>query len=207
MTFPAFRCYPLTLFGRSCPERTRPVTPMDAFVFDTGPLAHFARAGWLSALESLVGSTRAIIPVQVASELRKTTSHQAAIETVLEASWIEHHELSTDEELAAFGKFAARLMSDGRNEGETAVLAIAATMPACAVLDDSVAHKIAQREGLSCKRTLALLCDAVRDGLLTAELVSDIVDDLIETEYRLPFAPGEFIPWAIEQQLLPRADQ
>ena len=28
-----------------------------------------------------------------------------------------------------------------------------------------------------------------------------------ETEYRLPFAPGEFIPWAIEQQLLPRADQ
>ena len=53
----------------------------------------------------------------------------------------------------------------------------------------------------------ALLCDAVRDGLLTAELVSDIVDDLIETEYGLPFAPGEFIPWAIDQQLLPRADQ
>lgn len=176
---------------------------MDAFVFDTGPLAHFARAGWLSVLKSLVGSSRAIIPVQVVSELRNSAFHESAIETVLEASWIDHHELSTDEELAAFGKFAARLMSDGRNEGETAVLAIAATMPACAILDDSVAHKIAQRESVRCKRTLALLCDAVRDGLLTAELVGDIVDDLIQTEYRLPFAPGEFIPWAIERQMLP----
>lgn len=180
---------------------------MDAFVFDTGPLAHFARAGWLGVLRSLVGASRAIIPVQVASELRNAASHEAAIGTVLEASWIEHHELGTDEELSAFGKFAACLVSDGRNVGETAVLAIAATMPACAVLDDSVAHKIAQRESLSCKRTLALLCDAVSDGLLTAVLVSDIVDDLVETEYRLPFAPGEFIHWAIEQQLLPRAEQ
>ena len=122
---------------------------------------------------------------------------------MLQATWIEHHELRTEEELSAFGGFAAQLMSEGRNEGETAVLAVAATMPAEAVLDDSVAHKAAQRAGLSCKRTLALPCEAVRDGLLTAELVSHIADDLIETEYRLPFAPGEFIPWAIEEGLLP----
>ena len=122
---------------------------------------------------------------------------------MLEATWIEHHKLRSEEELSAFGKFAAQLVSGERNVGETAVLAIAATMPAQAVLDDSVAHKVAQKAGLSCKRTLALLCDAVRDGLLTAELVSHIVDDLIETEYLLPFAPGEFIPWVISQDLLP----
>ena len=76
---------------------------------------------------------------------------------MLQATWIEHHELRTEEELSAFGGFAAQLMSEGRNEGETAVLAVAATMPAEAeaVLDDSVAHKAAQRAGLSCKRTLA----------------------------------------------------
>ena len=49
---------------------------------------------------------------------------------MLDATWIEHHELHTEEELCAFAGFAARLMSEGRNEGETAVLAIAATMPA-----------------------------------------------------------------------------
>ena len=172
-------------------------------MFDTGPLAHFARAGWLGVLRSLVGSGRAIIPVQVVLELQKAADHDHAMGAVLDATWIEHHELRTEEELSAFGKFAAQLVSGDRNVGETAVLAIAATMPAQAVLDDSVAHKVAQKAGLSCKRTLALLCDAVRDGLLTAELVSHITDDLIETEYRLPFAPGEFIPWAIAERLLP----
>ena len=176
---------------------------MDAFVFDTGPLAHFARAGWLGVLKSLVGSSRVIIPLEVVSELRTAAGHEDAMAAVLEAAWIEHRELRTEEELSAFGQFAAQLVSGDRNLGETAVLAIAATMPAQAVLDDSVAHKIAQQAGLSCKRTLALLCDAVRDGLLTAELVSDIADDLIETEYRLPFAPGEFILWAIAERLLP----
>ena len=176
---------------------------MDAFVFDTGPLAHFARAGWLGVLRTLVGSSRAVIPVQVVSELRAAAGHEQAIGAVLDATWIEHHELRTGEELSAFGRFAAQLMSEGRNEGETAVLAIAATMPAQAVIDDSVAHKVAQKAGLSCKRTLALLCEAVRDGLLTAELVSHIADDLIETDYRLPFAAGKFIPWAISEGLLP----
>ena len=176
---------------------------MDAFVFDTGPLAHFARAGWLGVLKSLVGSSRAIIPVQVVSELQKAAGREDAIGAALDATWIEHHELRTEEELLAFGKFASQLVYGERNVGETAVLAIAATMPAQAVLDDSVAHKVAHKAGLSCKRTLALLCEAVRDGLLTAELVSHIADDLIETEYRLPFAPSEFIPWAVAEGLLP----
>ena len=176
---------------------------MDAFVFDTGPLAHFTRAGWLGVLRSLVGSNRVIIPVQVVSELKIAARHEHAMASVLDATWIEHHELRTEGELSAFGKFASQLLSRERNVGETAVLAIAATMPAQAVLDDSVAHKVAKQAGLSCKRTLALLCDAVHNGLLTAELVSNIADDLIETEYRLPFAPGEFIPWAIAEHLLP----
>lgn len=176
---------------------------MNAVVFDTGPLAHFARAGWLGVLKSLVGSRRAIVPVQVVAELRRARCDEREIAGVLDAHWIEHYELHTNAELRAFAGFAENLMSGGRNEGETAVLAVAATMPAQAVLDDSAAHKAAQRAGITCKRSLSLLCDAVRDGLLTAELVSNIADDLIETEYRLPFGPGEFIRWAVAEGLLP----
>ena len=76
-------------------------------------------------------------------------------------------------------------------------------MPATAVIDDSVAYKAAQRAGVSCTRTLALLCEAVTGGLLTAALVSNIADDLIETKYRLPFGPGEFVSWAVATGLLP----
>lgn len=173
-------------------------------MFDTSPLSHFARAGWLGVLKSLVGSRRALIPAQVAVELQQAVDHEHTVGAVLEATWIEHHELRTDKELRAFASFAANLMSDGRNEGETAVLAVAATMPnADAVLDDAAAYKAAQRAGVSCTRTLGLLCDAVREGLLTAALVSNIADDLIETDYRLPFKPGEFIAWAIEEGLFP----
>ncbi|MDE0065806.1 MAG: nucleotide-binding protein [Acidimicrobiaceae bacterium] len=172
---------------------------MDILVFDTGPLAHFARAGWLGVLKTLVGSRRAIIPVQVSLELRQASGHEQAVGTVLDATWIELHELNTEEELRVFARFAAYLMSEGRNEGETAVLAVAATMPAQAVLDDSAGYRAAQREGVRCIRTLALLCESIRNGLLTAELVSAVADDLIETDYRLPFKPGEFIPWAIAE--------
>ena len=45
---------------------------------------------------------------------------------------------------------------------------------------------------------LALLCDAVDSGLLTVKLVSALADDLLATEYRLPFKPGRFEAWAIE---------
>ena len=109
---------------------------MDVLVFDTGPLAHFARAGWLGVLKSLVGSRRALIPAQVAMELQQAAGHEHAMGAVLDAAWIEHYELHTEEELIAFAGFAAHLMSEGRNQGETAVLAVAETMPAqaCAAM-------------------------------------------------------------------------
>ena len=175
---------------------------MEPFVFDTGPLAHFARAGWLGVLKSLVGQRSALIPMQVVAELQ-AAAREPSIAAVLDAEWIERHELGTDAEPRSFASFAERLVSGERNLGESAVLAVAATMPAQAVIDDSAAHKAAQRAGVSSIRTLALLCDAIRRGLLTTSLVSNIADDLLVTEYRLPFEPGRFIPWAIAEGLLP----
>lgn len=61
---------------------------MDAFVFDTGPLAHFARVGHLDVLKSLTGSSRVLIPVQVASELRIAARNDPAVRAILNADWI-----------------------------------------------------------------------------------------------------------------------
>lgn len=52
------------------------------------------------------------------------------------------------------------------------------------------------------RRTLGLLCDAVRQGLLTRETISAVADDLVRSKYRVPFEPGAFIRWAEEKGLL-----
>lgn len=182
-----------------CPDSR----PPGALVFDTGPLSALARADLLGVLKAVVGKRRTIIPREVANELRRGTHHDYRIRAVLDAPWIEQRELTAEPELAAFARFARRLVVGERNIGEASVLAVAATLPAVAVIDDNVAFKIGKDSGVACTRTLRLLCDAVRRDLLTVDLVSDIADDLIATEYRLPFAAGEFARWADEQRLFP----
>lgn len=175
---------------------------MDTLVFDTGPLSHFAKARWLDVLKTVVGDRRAVIPQAVFAELKIGAHNDHRIQAVHDVDWIERRELASEPELRAFAGFASRLVEGDRNVGETEVLALAATMPAHAVLDDSAAFNVGKRSGVSCKRTLALLCEAIRQDLLMLELVSDVVDDLIATEYRLPFGPGEFAEWAVVNDLL-----
>ncbi len=45
---------------------------------------------------------------------------------------------------------------------------------------------------------MGLLCQSISQGILIAETVSSIADELLETDYRLPFAKGEFELWAAE---------
>ena len=175
---------------------------MDTLVFDTGPLSHFARANWLEVLEIVVGNRRAVIPEAVVAELQAGIHNDRRLRAVLDADWIERRELHTESERRAFARFASRLVSGQRNVGEAAVLALAATIPAQAVIDDSVAHKVGTQAGVSCTRTLALLCESIRKDLLTLDVVGNVVDDLIATDYRLPFGPGEFAEWAIANDLL-----
>ena len=175
---------------------------MDTLVFDTGPLSHFARARWLDVLRIVVGDRRAVVPAAVVAELQTGAHNDRRLQAVLDADWIERLELRAESELREFARFASRLVSGERNVGEAAVLALAATIPAQAVIDDNVAYNVGKRMGVSCTRTLALLCESIRKGLLTLEVVSNVADDLIATEYRLPFGPGEFAEWAIANELL-----
>ena len=50
--------------------------------------------------------------------------------------------------------------------------------------------------------TLALLCDAIRQDLLTVKLVSALADDLLASSYRLPFGPGDFERWVTDNGLV-----
>lgn len=176
--------------------RDRP--PDDTLIFDTGPLSHFARADLLGVLKAVVGQRRVIIPDTVVEELQKGAYNDYRIQAVLDADWIEQRTIDTDAEVEAFARFARRLVSGSRNIGECGVLALAETIPAQAVIDDNVAYKAAQNAGVECTRTLALLCAAIREGLLTIEYVNHLIDELISTNYRLPFGPGEFAQWATD---------
>ncbi|WP_261555708.1 nucleotide-binding protein [Frankia tisae] len=174
----------------------------EILVFDTGPLRHFATNGWLGALKAVVGGRQAFIPDTVITELRRSASADSSIQTVLEADWLEHRALQTAEELAAFGRFAGLLVRGTRNVGEAGVLALAAVSGGTAVIDDGAARQAARVAGVPFRPTLALLCEAIRDGLLTVSLVSALVDDLLGGSYRLPFRAGDFAHWAADNGLL-----
>lgn len=181
---------------------------MDALVFDTGPLRHFAQAGWLGVLEEIVGERRAIIPMAVLGELESTSHRFPEVADAVNAPWVDHHQLHSYEEMSALAAFSELLVSGRKNLGEAEVLALAATLPAEAVIDDSAAFEVGKRAGVECTQTLPLLCDAIQRGLLSLDQVSDIADDLIMTDYRLPFEPGQFARWATEEGYLamPRYD-
>lgn len=169
-----------------------------AYVLDTGPLSHFAKAQWLGVLKVVLKEHRVLIPDVVAEELRIGSEQYHHLRSVLEAKWIETVSLTTPSQLSAFVYYERRLVGpNGRNVGECGVLALAETLPdAVAVVDDRVAVEASRGRPVVIRRTLGLLCDAIRAGLLTVPLVSAVADDLLQGKYRLPFGPGGFADWA-----------
>lgn len=176
-----------------------------SYVFDDGPLSHFAEAGWLGLLDSYVGEGDAILPETVHRELSDGVAMYPHLRAVLDARWLQLRMLVSAAEHAAFAKFTGLLVgSDSRkNLGECGVLALAQVSGGIAVIDDSVARKIAAANGIEHKTTLGILTDLVRDGDLSLKLASRVADHLLETEYRLPFGEGGFQTWALMNDLLP----
>lgn len=173
----------------------------EVLVFDTGPLTHFAKENWLGVLKAVVGKRRAIVPDVVMDELQQAAVRDDMVRAVLQASWIERHELKTADEIRRFAEFSALLVRGDRNKGEAGVLALASTINGVAVIDDAAGRKAAHARGVALKPTLALLCEAIRKDLLTVPLVSALVDDLSASQYRLPFRAGGFERWVKENGL------
>ncbi|MFC9064702.1 MULTISPECIES: hypothetical protein [Streptomyces] len=175
-----------------------------AYVLDTGPLSHFAEAQWLGVLKILLKEYDAVIPDVVEAELREGVPQYHHLRSVLEADWIETVRLESPAHLTAFVHYERQLVGrDGRkNMGECGVLALAESLPgAVAVVDDRVARKAARDRPVELRGTLGLLCDGIRAGLLTVSLVSAVADDLLISQYRLPFKPGGFAAWADREGL------
>lgn len=179
-------------------------TEQSAYVLDTGPLSHFARAQWLGVLKIVLKDHRALIPDVVAEELRNGSEQHYHLHSVLDADWITTVPLESPDQLAAFVHYERQLVGpSGRNIGECGVLALAETLPdAVAVVDDRVAAEASRGRPVTLRRTLGLLCDAIRAGLLTVPLVSALADDLLESQYRLPFKPGGFAEWCDREGLV-----
>jgi len=170
----------------------------EILVFDTGPLMHFARSGWLGPLRHVIAPRTAQVPDIVTLELEVAAARDIRVRPVLDLEWLSSRELSSDDELLAFAEFAACLVRGERNRGEAGVLALATTTGGTAVLDDGAARKIAGVKGIPFTGTLGLLCESIRQGFLTWRAASALADDLLSSDYRLPFHRGEFEKWARE---------
>jgi predicted nucleic acid-binding protein len=183
----------------------RHLTAMDdqeILIFDTSPLIHFSREGWLGPLKAVVGARSAVIPDVVAAELQAAAVKDGRVAAALDQEWLVNRPLQSADEIRSFAEFSELLVRNDRNRGEAAVLALASCVGGRAVLDDLAGRKAAARHGIRLCGTLALMCEAIRDGLLTVRLVSALADDLLSGAYRLPFGPGGFEKWVAENGLL-----
>lgn len=178
------------------------MSDVGAVVFDTGPLRHFALRGWLGVLKFLANDRAVFIPESVEDELKRQSHEFPVLQQVLEAEWIAVDRSTDIEYLAAFARYETRLVADGKNLGECGVLALGSARGYELVLDDAVPRRIAEDEGLKATATLPLLCEAIRAKQLTVPLVEALADDLIIGTYYLPFQPGGFRRWALENSLL-----
>jgi len=170
-----------------------------ALVFDTGPLSHFAEAGWLKILAVLAEDRTVLIPEVVNAEIAAATHIHPFLGQIREADWIKVDRSDDVEFIVTQARYTQRLATGRTNLGECGVLALAEVRKHVAIIDDRVARNIGEEYGVQIKGTLALMCEGIQQGMLTVPLVSKIADDLLATEYRLPVRPGQFASWAAEQ--------
>lgn len=176
--------------------------PENAWVFDTGPLRHFAKQGWLGVLRFLAAEHPIYIPDSVERELNNAAEHVSATRAVLDADWIQVHRSTSPEFAEAFAHYVDRLVADGKNLGECGVLAMGQIYRCEVVIDDATPRQIATEKGIRVTATVPLLCEAIRAKKLTTVMVEELADHLLEGKYYLPFGPGGFRQHVLENGLL-----
>ncbi|MDN3478300.1 nucleotide-binding protein [Curtobacterium sp. APC 4022] len=177
-------------------------------VFDTGPLRHFAMHQWLGSLKFLTGDRGLLIPESVEYELLRQERELPALRQILEADWVEVDRSDDLDFTAVFADYEERLVPLGTkdNFGECGVLALGKARGFEVVLDDGTPRGIAEAEKIRVTATLPLLCEGIRAGQLTVPMVEHLADELIAGDYYLPFGPGEFRRWALEEGLIEYGD-
>ena len=184
--------------------RVRAARVSPSLVFDNTALSHFARAGRLSILESLVNSYRCMTPVEVRNEILAGVAALPDLADVLAADWLEPVELSDAHELAAFARYKTQLGGGlKQNTGEAAVLAWVSVHGGVAIIDERAASRLAQRDGIVARGSPWLVVEGVRRGELERSAAERLVDELRATDMRLPTDGRGLFAWAYGQGLLP----
>jgi predicted nucleic acid-binding protein len=177
------------------------VTPL---VFDNTPLSHFARAGVLPVLESLVAKYQCITLAEVSRELLTGLPQHPALSAALALPWLEVRELTEIEEIVKFAGYKTELGGGiERNNGESAVLAWTAVHGGIALIDERAATRIAKRDGIEVHGTLWLVTNGIRGDVLSKEVAARIIDQLRDTDMSLPVDGAGLLQWAEDQGLLP----
>lgn len=173
-------------------------------IFDNTPLSHFARAGQLTILEKLVYGYRCVVPAEVRQEVVAGMARFPDIASVLSAQWLEPVEVSGGREFMAFARYKAELGGgQEENNGEAAVLAWASIHGGAAVIDERAGTRLAQRDDIEVHGSLWLVVQGVRSGVLNRPDAEQLVNDLRETDMRLPIDGGALFAWAYQEGLLP----
>ena len=90
------------------------------------------------------------------------------------------------------------------NIGESAVLAWVSVNGGIAIIDESAATSIGERDGLAIRGSLWLIIHGFKEGKLDRSVAEGIVDDLIDSGMWLPVESGTALfAWAYEEGLLP----
>lgn len=176
--------------------------PENAWVFDTGPLRHFAMQGWLGVLRFLAQEHPVYISDTVERELGDAAQHVPAVRAALDADWISVHRSTDPRFHEAFAHYVDRLVVGNKNLGECGVRALGEIYKCEVVIGDAIPRQIAKEKGIRVTAKVPLLCEAIRAKRLTVAMVEALADHLLEGDYYLPFGPGGFRRHVLENGLL-----
>ena len=174
------------------------------FVFDAGPLSHFARAGHLETLHAICGDVRLAVTASILDELAAGVPARPSLQAVIEAEWLDRVRVDGLAELGVLAEYARVLGSSSMGDvGEAATLAWAEVHGAVAIIDDQAARNAARNRQVPAHGSLWLVTQGIGDGHLREEEATRLVGMLLDTDARFPFGNAtDFIPWARAESLL-----
>lgn len=166
-------------------------------MFDASPLNHFARVGELSTLRQLVADFDCVTTRAVLAELRRGSTEHPELLDATRLDWVEVVPCDDLDELYRFSQYMNRLGNLTRKAGEASVLAWAECHSASAYIDDQVACNVGRSRGVTVYRTLRLVVNAFRSGLLAEARAQELVRSLADTDARFPQqARDDLFGWA-----------
>lgn len=147
------------------------------YVFDATPLVYLAKTERLGIVESI--PERCVLPGQIHEEVVETgleEGHADArrVERAVDDGYLEVVSVESSETHDRLCE--NRHLSDA----DAAVLAVADTHDATAVMDEQYGRDVASAEGITTRGTAYLVLSALRDGVLTGDEARATVDAMVD---------------------------